>query len=52
MITTFGPKEVLIERQVTGIINMYNHYVEERANSYKIQHIIYVEKGNDMVLSM
>lgn len=46
----FGPKNVLIERQVTGLINMYNHYVEERANSYKIQHIIYVEKGKDMIV--
>ena len=46
----FGPKNVLIERQVAGTVNMYNHYVEERANSYKIQHIIYVEKGKDMIV--
>jgi hypothetical protein len=41
----FGPTEVLIERQVTGTINMYNHFVEQNADvANPFIHIIYAQK--------
>ncbi len=48
----FGPKEVLIERQVTGTVNMYNHFVEMNSNvETPFEHIIYVEKtANELVV--
>ncbi len=47
----FGPTNVLIERQITGAVNMYNHFVETN-NDIKnpITHVIYVQKeNNDLV---
>ena len=42
----FGPKEVLIERQVTGTINLYNHFVEQNSNvKQPFSHILYIQKG-------
>ena len=42
----FGPKEVLVERQVAGSINMYNHFVEQNSNvKNPFVHVIYVQKG-------
>lgn len=42
----FGPKDVLIERQVTGSINMYNHFVEQNSNvKNPFVHVVYVQKG-------
>lgn len=49
----FGPKEVLIERQVTGHIKMYNHFVEHNSNVRNpLEHIIYVEKGQENMVSI
>lgn len=42
----FGPTEVLIERQVTGSINMFNHFVEQNSNvKNPFIHVLYVQKG-------
>lgn len=46
----FGSKTALIERQVTGAINLYNHYVETRAGHYAYEHLFYLEKGQDSQL--
>lgn len=46
----FGSKNVLIEQQVKGQVNLYNHYVETRAGQYAYEHCFYLEKGNEMVL--
>lgn len=41
----FGSTEVLLERQITGSINMYNHFIEQNTNpNQPFAHIIYVEK--------
>jgi len=49
----FGPKEVLIERQVAGTINMYNHFVEMNSNvKTPFEHIIYVEKTANELVSL
>ena len=41
----FGPTEVLIERQIAGTINMYNHYVEQNSNIHQpFVHVIYIQK--------
>lgn len=47
----FGPTEVLLERQVGGAINMYNHFVEQNTNVQQpFEHIVYVQKQDgDMV---
>ena len=43
----FGPTNVLVERQVTGAVNMYNHFVESN-NDIKnpFTHVIYAQKEN------
>lgn len=47
----FGPTEVLIERQVGGTINMYNHFVEQNSDIQNpFVHIIYVEKEADQLV--
>jgi len=44
----FGPKEVLIERQVGGVISMYNHFVEQNSNvKNPFIHVLYVQKRNE-----
>lgn len=41
----FGPREVLLEQQVSGAVNMYNHFIEQNANiDEPFLHIIYVER--------
>lgn len=47
----FGPKEVLIERQVGGSINMYNHFIEQNTNRQNpFVHVVYLEKeANELV---
>ena len=44
----FGPTNVLVERQETGVVNMYNHFVEMNNNvKNPFVHVIYAQKGND-----
>jgi hypothetical protein len=45
----FGPKEVLIERQVAGTINLYNFYMETRAAEHAFEHNYFVEKNGQMI---
>ena len=41
----FGPTNVLVERQEAGAVNMYNHFVEQNANTQNpFVHIVYVQK--------
>lgn len=43
----FGPKELLIEREVAGKINVYHHFIERNNNRQQpYLHILYVQKGN------
>ena len=43
----FGPTNVLVERQITGAINMYNHFVENNSNSENpLSQVIYTQKEN------
>lgn len=47
----FGPKLVLLEREVKGHISMYHHFIEQNTsikNPYI--HIIYLQKGNKQEL--
>lgn len=49
----FGPTQVLIERQVSGTINLYNHFVEQNATSEEpFIHVVYVEKNNGELISI
>ena len=49
----FGPKEVLIERQETGAINMYNHFIEQNTNiEMPLVHVIYIEKENNELVNV
>ena len=49
----FGPKEVLLERQETGTINMYNHYIEQNSNvQAPLVHITYIQKENKELISI
>ena len=42
----FGPIKVLIERQISGSISMFNHFVEQNSNvKNPFVHILYVQKG-------
>ena len=42
-----GPTNVLVERQITGAINMYNHFVENNSNSENpLSQVIYTQKEN------
>jgi hypothetical protein len=48
-----GPTNVLIERQITGSINMYNHFVERNSEaSSPFMHFIYVQKGNEQLIHL
>ena len=41
----FGPTNVLVERQVAGTVNMYNHFIEQNANAQNpFTHVILAEK--------
>lgn len=49
----FGPTQVLIERQIEGSINMYNHFVEQNSNAkMPFVHIIYLSKENNELVSI
>lgn len=49
----FGPTEVLIEREIAGAINMYNHFVEQNSNPQEpFVHILYVEKNNNELVAL
>lgn len=49
----FGPKNVLIERQEGGAINMYNHFIEQNSNRQNpFIHIVYLEKEADELVSI
>lgn len=39
----FGPTEVLLQTEISGIISTYNFYIETRTNQ-NIEHLIYIEK--------
>jgi hypothetical protein len=45
----FGPKSVLVERQVAGTINLYNFYIETRAAEHAFTHNYFVEKDGQMI---
>ena len=47
----FGPTNVLVERQVTGTVNMYNHFIEQNSNAQNpFVHVILAEKeAGDLV---
>ena len=45
----FGPKDVLVERQINGKISLYNHYVETRAGQYAYNHFFLLEKDGKTV---
>lgn len=48
-----GPTNVLIERQITGTINMYNHFVERNAEaSNPFMHFIYVQIGDNELIHL
>jgi len=49
----FGAKEVLLEREVQGRINLYHHFVEKNANiESPLEHIIYIEKINNQLIEV
>ena len=49
----FGSTNVLLERQEAGIINMYNHFVEQNSNvQTPFVHIVYVEKTKDELVEI
>ena len=49
----FGPTEVLVEGQVSGTINLYNHFVEQNSTTADpFIHVIYVEKQNHELVSI
>jgi hypothetical protein len=45
----FEPKSVLIERQVTGTISLYNFYTETRAAEHAFSHNHFIEKDGQMI---
>ena len=49
----FGPTNVLIERQETGAVNMYNHFVETNANAKTpFVKVVYVQKENNNLVEV
>lgn len=49
----FGSKTVLLEREVTGRINMYHYFIERRSEvDTPYWHIIYIEKGNSGLIAV
>ena len=48
-----GPTNVLVERQITGTINMYNHFVERNSEaSSPFMHFIYVQTENNELIHL
>jgi hypothetical protein len=45
----FGPTAVLVERQVSGILSLYNFYVETNASSEAFTHNYLVERDGQMI---
>ena len=45
----FGPKAVLVERQVEGTVSLYNFYAETRAAAHAFTHNYFVEKDGQMI---
>ena len=45
----FGPKEILVERQAAGSINLYNFYTETRQAAQAYAHNYFVEKDGQMI---
>ena len=45
----FGAKEVLVERQAAGTINLYNFYTETRQAAHAYAHNYFVEKDGQMI---
>ena len=45
----FGPKAVLVERQVAGTVSLYNFYAETRAAAHAFTHNFFVEKDGQMI---
>ncbi len=45
----FGSKEVLMERQVAGTVNLYSFYAESRAAEHAFTHNYFVEKNGQMI---
>lgn len=49
----FGPTEVLIQREVNGIISLYNHFIEQRINPNEpFSQVIYVEKNREKLIAV
>lgn len=49
----FGPTKVLIERQVEGTINLYNHFIEQNATPEQpFVQVIYLEKNNNELVNI
>lgn len=46
----FGPKEVLIELQVKGDIQVYNYYMETRTSPHAFSHNYLIEKDGELIL--
>lgn len=43
----------MIEREIAGAINMYNHFVEQNSNPQEpFIHILYVEKNNNELVTL
>lgn len=45
----FGPKEVLVERQAEGTIDLYSFYAETRAAAHAFTHSYFIEKDGEMI---
>lgn len=49
----FGSTSVLIEREIEGTINLYNHYIEQNGNTQEpFAHVIYLEKEINNLVSV
>lgn len=49
----FGPTEVLIQREINGIICLYNHFVEQRMNPNEpFSQVVYVEKNRAELIAI
>lgn len=49
----FGSREVLLERQVTGAVSMFNHFIEQNANvAEPYLHVIYVEREEGQLVEV
>ena len=49
----FGPKEVLLEREIKGVISLYHHFIEKNANiETPLEHVIYVERVNNELVKL